>query len=224
MLTKQLSVSAKILLIKYFVLSGVIICLVGCQTAPEQRRQELKGIKAWEINFKAEGYPAGWPSLGTLGPQCQMIRGEFHNHGIAGNVEDNPPSLLDVLGVPAPEKSPDQVALDISTQWSDSSGDTAASLQVYFVNSTHTAFPRHPEVFSNCFCLNKILFCSHSFGEAMGSIGFFGESRVFFTRAEDGSLVVKKEQKDFGVVVIIPFYSSSTEWMRFPSTENKTQE
>ena len=216
------------MLLRAVLVYGVfVLFLTGCQTSSEIHQSRFEAIKLWKINFDAEGYPADWPSLSTLGPQCQMIRGKFLARGLlSGSDNSNASSLLGVLEIQTPEKDLDQVELDISTLWSDNSGDTASSLLVKHGNSIQPAFSHPNADFSNCFCLNQILYCTHSYGGAMAPapIGAFGEVSLFFMRAQDGSLVIQKQDTLIGIVVIVPFYTSSKEWMRFPSAENKSPE
>ena len=159
-----------------------------------------------------EHYPSGWPQafLGAA-PDCQRLFGSYANEGKTSRKDRSGHGirLSDLLF------SDDKKALAIL-------GDAKAlELHVekgYFFSTLHVAAGEHRFEASGCACYDDTLIVpvAHTAGTVPGLALSGTGTTAFFTKASDGSLIVKIKSETSGIVVVVPIYYSHTPvWARF---------
>lgn len=178
----------------------VLVCLTaGCaSTAPLQ---------------KDEKYPAAWPDLSSLGADGRGLDGSYANEGSAAG--DAGPAILLTSILPKTIKvGPSDakvVSLKIVPGKPDAHGNSQARLQITLQGDVRFHYE------CDCFCVNgNVAYVQSSGGGAFAVAAAFGQSNVTLSKAVDGSLIAKIFSDTAGIILIVPFYSSSHVWARFP--------
>ena len=177
-----------------------MVCLTaGCaSTAPLQ---------------KDKNYPAAWPDISTLGSDGRGLEGSYANEGVAvGGAE--PTILLTSLFPEVTKVGPSSakvVHLKVVPGKPDSHGNSQARLQITLQGDVRYHYE------CDCTCVSgNVFYVQSSGGGAIGVIGAFGQANVTLTKAVDGSLIAKIFSDTAGIIILVPFYTSSVVWARFP--------
>lgn len=198
------------------VMAGFFVLLAGCSTpsAPLQRDKL---------------YPADWPDLVPLGPEGAEINGTYANAGTAtagkGGLE--PITLLSIIPKPANANQVplattfpqgkvvtlQAVARKNQSAWKDPPGNSTLRVTVDSDPATQAKV--------DGFCtLSGVQYALHNSFIAL-PIGFGGDSAgVFLNKGTDGSLIAKIEYSGAGIILLVPVWSFSHVWARFPLAQD----
>lgn len=180
----------------------VLICLcAGCSsTAPLQKDKK---------------YPAAWPEISTLDFDGRGLEGSYANEGVTSHEAKKTILLTDILPKAA-QIGPSQakiVSLKVVPGMPGSRRASQAKLQIIL----HQGDVRY-RYECDCTCVNgNVFYLQSNYGGVVPYIYMGGGSvYVALSKAVDGSLIAKITNSDVGLIVIVPFYSASGVWARFP--------
>lgn len=162
-----------------------------------------------------DGYPSSWAPIVGLGPECKQMTGNYDNAGtLAVTALSTEPVLLTrVLGLSEPAT---RLSLTVVTRKLDKNGDSLSTLHI--LPNGNAAARREME---ECFCVKQTLMCkvTESYrGVPYISIG--GSQRnVYFSLAQDGTLIAKLQDYHIDVVLLVPVFGKTEPWASFHRSE-----
>ena len=165
-----------------------------------------------------ESYPADWPDIVTCGVECLELDGTYLNEGVVGGLTSDQEqvaiSLTSILPIPEEFKNAKTVSLKVRTKEVRPDGDSFAKLEI--------TVDDHPNIFiaENCACTDQTFFYAEASDEYIVPFipllvtGGSGKS-VWFTKAKDGSLIVKAWGHDWAFWAVVPYFHQDYIWVRF---------
>ena len=168
------------------------------------------------------GYPSAWPDIASLGDGCAGLAGRYSNLGTAVNAEGETRAvhLTDIL-LEGTASDPGSAWLEAVMKKPPKSGAvTPARLLIGLEGSTSGGHE-----ISDCFCIERALFCPGLNVSSFGGPGFgliSGQQNVWFTAGADGTLLVKIKSHTTGLVLVVPVHSESVLWARFQQAPSVT--
>ncbi len=187
--------------VKLTALIVVVLLVTGCASGrPPLQRDET--------------YPAEWPDLSSLGPECKVLDGIYANDGIATDTSGATHNIvLQNLLIGGSQTGAKALSLKVVTRRVDAHKDTFATLTIAVADDVSSESDE-----TDCYCVKQRLMCQIASGGG-GGIPFLimGATQIdiWLTKATDGSLLVKIWDTTVGLIVVVPYYSQSSGWARF---------
>lgn len=182
----------------------MMFIVAGCASVPPPLKRD-------------KDYPADWPNLSLVGPQCAEISGVYENEGM----------------VTVPSGAPQRITLAAIMPYRDMrlkfgqrenfEKAKAVTLQVFLKKSRGTLEfaiekdGRKLSGWTDCYFGNgSLMYIAESGGGSLLLAFAASQTNVWLTKAVDGSLIAKIEDSSAGMILIVPFASSGSRWARFP--------
>ncbi len=189
--------------VKLTALFVVVLLVTGCAAGrPPLQRDET--------------YPAEWPDISSLGPECKGLDGIYANDGITTDISyttHNQTITLHNLLIKPLRTGVKAVSLKVVTRRVDANKDSFATLMVAAADDVSSESDE-----TDCHCVKQRLFC-RAVGGSIGAVPFlyagWSQVNVWLTKATDGSLLVKIGHFLAGHFLVLPIYKQSSEWARF---------
>ncbi len=184
--------------VKLTALIVVVLLVTGCATSrPPLQRDET--------------YPAEWPDLSSLGPECKGLDGIYANDGIITDTSGTTQNIvLHNLLIRRSLTEAKALSLKVVTRRVDANKDSFATLMIAVADGVSSESDE-----TDCLCVKQRLMCPMVGGGGGGIPFLAGQIDVWLTKATDGSLLVKIWDTTVGLIVVVPYYSQSSGWARF---------
>jgi hypothetical protein len=178
-------------------------------------------------------YPSDWPDISSLGTECKDLNGTWIDEGTVVDEKGNlTPVLLSSLFFGNVSTKSGILSLNVITKKLDSNQDSIASLEMVMgTDNKHAPLESHAgnpfirKELEPCYCIQGTFLAisdvplegPNILGWAyLFRVGFAGgQMNVWFTKATDGSLIVKVDEHIAGMILIVPFHTQSSTWARF---------
>lgn len=164
-------------------------------------------------------YPSSWPTIAHLGADCAAVNGRYANMGVfvANEEGDGPPETpLRLTELLSTCEFPDAgtITLTLLTDRVDKQGNSFTTLHV----SPDAAGSTQGCEFST-YCIDGDL----AFPNARPSSGGMpfvyldaGQTNLWLTTGQDGSLIVRISAYHAGMVIVVPYFAQRGGWAKFP--------
>jgi len=188
--------------VKLTALLVVVLLVTGCAVSrPPLQRDET--------------YPAEWPDISSLGSECKGLDGIYANHGIATDTSGTTHNIvLHNLLIRRSQTEAKALSLKVVTRRVDAHKDTFATLMIAVADDVSSESDE-----TDCHCIKQRLFCpnvSPTYGpSSIILMSHFSQTDVWFTKATDGSLLVKIWDSAMGHILVVPYHKQSSAWARF---------
>ena len=172
------------------------------------------------------GYPDDWPALTRLAPGCTELDGTYVNQGVAKAPDGTavPITLASLIpqrrhidDLPDPFSPPQDAAQADSVSLKMQSATSVFSPPYTRATISVAGKTDSYKVESVCKPEGLLYVLDSADVGSLLNIGLFvgGQTRVFFTRGSDRSLIAMIHDESGGLIVVIPYYSATYTWARF---------
>ena len=180
-------------------MAGLVVIFAGCAT-PVALHQDMS-------------YPASWPHYVPPAAGIQAIDGSYENDAEITEGTKVHVRLTDLFPpkLRVEPKDAKIVTLKLLAGEKQRNGDTPAKLQIALPGEGVVRYECDCIIFSGCLFLPR----DQGFGALGPAVMLASESHATMECAADGSLVVKLDHVIAGEILLIPYGSHTTAWVRF---------
>lgn len=162
-------------------------------------------------------YPADWPEISQLGHACGGLDGAYDSVGTMVGAEGRRTMVtMEELFPGLVNREAKSVSLQIITKKVEANGDAIGTLLVTATDGTAVR-----QIGFDCYCVKgALMFVAASGGGAIPGALAGSQRNVWLNKAADGSLLARINDIKVGLIMVVPYGSSSSRWCRFLRWEN----
>lgn len=158
-------------------------------------------------------YPLNWPSINVAANSQHFLDGTYSNLGILIDDNTQESCFLSELFLGNKDIKNNQISLQVN-----SPPRRLSKIVLIWEGEV----PGRQELPYSCVWSGSVLVCGvNQSGTSLAPAGMIMSGKTFYlAKGVDGSLIIKIEHQDAGIIVFVPFYSGKSYWGRFLPYEN----